>query len=95
MAAADKAPRRLRHGEDFNTVFDRFLSFLKKLFIAVKCAVEKLLTQVDASSLPLLWYNHLGDRETRQKIYEPEEVVEATEASHDLMSIAFKKLIVA
>jgi hypothetical protein len=35
----------------------------------------------------------LGDRKTRQKIYE--KVVEATEASHDSMSMAFKILIVA
>jgi hypothetical protein len=81
---ADEAPRnffRLRNGDDYNTVFDRFLLFLEKLFIAVKCEVEKLPTQAD-TPLPVLWYNRLlqgGDQTTRQNIYE--EVVTATEAS--------------
>ena len=57
----------------------------------MKCEVEKL-TEVD-TSLPIQWYNHLGDGETRQKIYE--EVVYATEASNDLNCIAFIKLIVS
>lgn len=83
---------RLRNGENFDTVFDRFLLFLESLFIAVKCEVEKLPTQVD-TVLPILWYNHLGDRKTRQRIYE--EVVVATEASHVLAGMAFKKLIIA
>ena len=88
----DKVPRdffRLRNGENFDTVFDRFLLFLESLFIAMKGEVEKLPTQVD-TFLPILWYNHLGDRKTRQKIYE--EVVVATEASRILASMAFKKI---
>ena len=57
----------------------------------MKCEVEKF-TEVD-TSLPILWYNHLGDRETRQKIYD--EVVVATEASQDSTSMALMKLIVS
>ena len=45
--------------------------------------------QVD-TPLPDLWYNHL--LQDRQRIYK--EVVTTTEASHDSMSMALKKLIV-
>ena len=48
---ADEAPRnffRLRSGETFDTVFDQFLLFLEKLFIAVRCELqEKFPMQVD------------------------------------------------
>ena len=90
---ADAEPRnffRLRYSDDFNTVFDRFLLFLEKLFIVVKREVDTLPTKAD-DTLPLLWYNHLslqdGDKTTRQKLYE--EVVDMTEASHNLMSSAW------
>ena len=90
---ADEAPRGffgLRFGETFNTVFDRFLLFLEKLFIAVRREVqEKFPKQVD-TPLPDLWYNHL--LQDRERIYE--KVVTTTEASHDSMSVASKKLIV-
>jgi hypothetical protein len=90
---ADEKPRdffRLRHEDNYNTVFDRFLLFFEKLFIAVKCEVEKLPT-VDAP-LPVLWYDHLLNQTTRQNY---EEVVTATKASLDSMSMALMKLIVA
>lgn len=75
------------------TVFDRFLLFFEKLFITVKCEVEKLPTQVD-TPLPYLWYIHLlqvDDQKNRQNIYE--KVVQATEASYDSMSMELLKLI--
>lgn len=56
---------------------------------SVKCEVEKLLTEVD-TLLHILWYNYISDRKTRQKFY---EVVDATKASHDSMSMPFKELI--
>ena len=89
---ADAAPRdffRLKHGDDFNTVFDRSLLFLEKLFTIVEIEMKKLSKKADGT-LPLLWYNHLslqdGDKTNRQKLYE--EVVNVTEASHDFMSTA-------
>ena len=57
----------------------------------MKCEVEKF-AEVD-TSLPILWYNHLGDRETRRKIYD--EVVIATEASQDSKSMILMKLMVS
>ena len=50
--------------------------------------------QVD-TPLPALWYDHLkkDGNKARQRIYE--EVVSTTEASHDSMSMALMKLIVA
>ena len=85
----------LRSEETFDTVFDRFLLFLEKFFIAVKCEVlEKFPTRVD-TPLPALWYNHLlrdGDQ-TRWRIYK--EVITTTEASHDSMSMVSMKWIVA
>ena len=90
---ADEAPRnffRLRTGETFDTVFDRFLLFLEKLFIAVRREVqEKFPKQVD-TSLSHLWYNHL--LQDRERIYK--EVDTTTEASYDSMSMALMKLIV-
>jgi hypothetical protein len=84
---ADAAPRnffRLRHGDVFDTVYDRFLLFLEKLFIVVKDEVDKLASKAN-ESLPLMWYKHLsqqkGDQTHRQKLYE--QVVNVTEASHD------------
>jgi hypothetical protein len=81
--------------QTFDTVFDLFLLFLEKLFFAVRCEVlEKFTTQVD-TPLPVLWYNQLLQDvdQTRQRIYE--EVVTTTEASHDSMSMALTRLIVA
>jgi hypothetical protein len=86
---ADQAPRdyfRLKADETFDSLFDRCLLFLEKLFIAVNHEVKYLPTQ--AGPLPVLWYNHLlqdGNR-NRQTIYK--EVVATTEASHSLISIA-------
>jgi hypothetical protein len=57
---------RLQDEENYDAVFDRSLLFLEKLFIAVKHKVEKLPRQ-ENTSLPLLLYDHLGDRNTRQK----------------------------
>jgi hypothetical protein len=91
---ADEAPRnffRLRDDDNYDTVFDRFLLFLEKLFIVVKRELEKLPT-VD-TPLPVLWYDHLLNQTIRRKIYK--EVVTATEASLDFMSMTLMKLIVA
>ena len=84
---ADEAPRDFfccRHGDNYDTIYDRLLLFLEKLFIVVSDEVKKLPTQVD-TPLPVLWYNHLleGDGQTRRRIYE--KVVTTTEASHYLM----------
>ena len=87
---ADEAPRnffRPRSEETYDTLFDRFLFFLEKLFIAVRSEVlEKIPTQVD-TPLPVLWYNHLlqDGGKTRRRIYE--EVVTTTEASHISISM--------
>ncbi|KAM6494977.1 hypothetical protein JOM56_009600 [Amanita muscaria] len=76
----DEAPRdyfRLKVDETFDSLFDRSLLFLEKLFIAVNLEVKKLPTHGDP--LLILWYNHLledGNR-NRQEIYK--RVVAETE----------------
>lgn len=91
----DEAPRnffRLKNGEDFEIVFDRVLLFLEQLFIAVKSEVEKL-SKKGKIPLPKLWYDNLLEKNNRQNLYL--NVVAATEVSHNLMSMAVMKLIVA
>ena len=96
---ADEAPRNffcLKSEETFEIVFDRFLLFLEKLFIAVNHEVLKNLpAKADSEPLPVLWYNHLlqdGNR-NRREIYK-EVATKASEVSHSFTNITLMILIV-